>query len=208
MLTGEVQERGTDLETVLDPEARERLKKLERRDPTMTWDAFQKRVRLIFGSFQAAWAERDLKKMRPFFTDALFDTQRYWVEAYRAQGLRNVTENARVEHVELARVVSDRWFDAITIRLRASSLDYTLRDSDGELVSGSSSNERRYTEYWTLIRGASRKSAPRATPECPNCGAPLDVEMAGDCRYCRAKITTGEFDWVLSRIEQDEVYRG
>jgi hypothetical protein len=32
--------------------------------------------------------------------------------------------------------------------------------------------------------------------------------MAGDCRYCRAKVTTGEFDWMLSRIEQDEAYRG
>jgi hypothetical protein len=32
--------------------------------------------------------------------------------------------------------------------------------------------------------------------------------MAGTCKYCQAKVTTGEFDWVLSRIEQDEVYVG
>jgi len=30
----------------------------------------------------------------------------------------------------------------------------------------------------------------------------------GTCTYCQAKVTTGEFDWVLSRIEQDEVYVG
>jgi ferredoxin len=31
--------------------------------------------------------------------------------------------------------------------------------------------------------------------------------MAGSCTHCHAKITSGEFDWVLSRIEQDESYR-
>jgi hypothetical protein len=32
--------------------------------------------------------------------------------------------------------------------------------------------------------------------------------MAGRCNHCDAKITSGEFDWVLSKIEQDESYTG
>jgi hypothetical protein len=76
----------------------------------------------------------------------------------------------------------------------------------GEVVGGSRSEPRAYSEYWTLIRGSSRSGAPRAEPVCPNCGAGLNINMAGQCAYCRAKVTTGEFDWVLSRIEQDEVY--
>jgi hypothetical protein len=32
--------------------------------------------------------------------------------------------------------------------------------------------------------------------------------MAGNCTYCKAKVTSGEFDWVLSQIEQDESYGG
>jgi hypothetical protein len=35
--------------------------------------------------------------------------------------------------------------------------------------------------------------------------------MAGNCRACRAcraHVTSGEFDWVLSKIEQDESYAG
>ena len=37
-------------------------------------------------------------------------------------------------------------------------------------------------------------------------GAALEVNMAGECAYCSSKITSGQFDWVLSRIEQDESY--
>jgi hypothetical protein len=32
--------------------------------------------------------------------------------------------------------------------------------------------------------------------------------MAGICEYCESRVTSGQFDWVLSRIEQDEVYAG
>jgi hypothetical protein len=30
--------------------------------------------------------------------------------------------------------------------------------------------------------------------------------MEGNCAYCGALVTAGDFDWVLSRIEQDDSY--
>jgi len=48
----------------------------------------------------------------------------------------------------------------------------------------------------------------RVDAGCPSCGAPLQIEMAGNCVYCRAKVTSGDFDWVLSKIEQDDSYQG
>lgn len=40
------------------------------------------------------------------------------------------------------------------------------------------------------------------------CGAALAINQAGDCEYCKVRVTTGEFDRVLSRIEQDDSYSG
>ena len=207
LLTTEVEEEGTNFPTIVDPNARQGLDALWQRDQAFQWPEFEKRIGLIFSEFQVAWSNRDLAKMRPFLSDNLFQMQGYWVEAYKTQHLRNVTENARIASIELARIDSDASFDAITVRLFASSLDYTVTD-EGKLVCGSKSRERRYTEYWTLIRGAGRKGPTRTEPVCPNCGAPLAINMVGTCTYCQAKVTTGEFDWVLSRIEQDEVYVG
>jgi hypothetical protein len=109
--------------------------------------------------------------------------------------------------MELARVESDASFDAITVRFWGVSLDYTVND-EGKVIVGSKSRERRYSEYWTLIRGAGRQGPTKTEPVCPNCGAPLAINMVGTCTYCQAKVTSGEFDWVLSRIEQDEAYTG
>ena len=43
---------------------------------------------------------------------------------------------------------------------------------------------------------------------CPNCGAPLAISNAGQCTHCNAEVESGSFDWTLSKIEQDDVYRG
>jgi predicted lipid-binding transport protein (Tim44 family) len=208
MLTGDTKEAGNDEPTLVDPDARDLLRELLAGDPNLTWEAILARISLIFSEFQVAWSARDLGAMRPFLSDRLFEVQRFWVEAYTQQRLRNVSENARILEIELARVSRDRFFDALTVRLWATGLDYTIADDTRKIVSGSRSRERRYSEYWTLVRSASKKGGARADRVCPNCGAPLAINMAGVCTYCQVKVTAGDFDWVLSRIEQDEVYAG
>jgi hypothetical protein len=208
MLTGTTEEQGTDLPTVMDPYVQQRYGELAQKDPQFSWPAFEARVGLIFARMQTSWSNRDWSQARPFVSDNLFQMLGYWIEAYTRAGLRNVTENARVEGTELCRITADRFYDAITVRLYASSTDYTITDAGGKVVGGSRSKTRRYTEYWTLIRGAGKQGQARSDAACPSCGAPLAVEMAGTCTYCKARVTSGEFDWVLSRIEQDEVYQG
>jgi hypothetical protein len=208
LLTGTTDEKGTDRPTLLDSDLGPRFAELTGRDPSFGWPAFQSRVAMIFGAMQTSWSNREWAAVRPYVTDNLFQMLAYWIEAYKKEHLRNVTEGARIEQIELARISSDKFFDALTVRLFATSLDYTITDGDARIVGGSRDKPRRYSEYWTLIRSAGRQGAARADGACPSCGAPLHIEMAGHCTYCRAKVTSGEFDWVLSRIEQDDVYEG
>ena len=129
----------------------------------------------IFAELQIAWSTRDWKRARPFVSDALFQSQLYWMTTYRKQKLRNVTERSRILGVQMAKLTADKFFDAITVRVFASGLDYTVSDETGEVVSGSKTRERYYTEYWTLIRGSLRTGKARAELACPNCGGPLAV---------------------------------
>ncbi|MBN8229541.1 TIM44-like domain-containing protein [Corallococcus macrosporus] len=207
-LTGTTEEQGTELPTVKDSRAQERLNALLHDDPEATPLALRKRLEFIFHEMQTAWAKREWQGMRPFLSDNLFQTQLYWINAYRQAGLRNITENARITNMVLARVTRDAYFDAVTLRVYAVSLDYTVRDGDGQVVGGSRNRERAYSEYWTLIRGRGVHGKPSTQKQCPSCGAPLSINMAGHCTHCQARVTSGEFDWVLSRIEQDESYQG
>ncbi len=207
-LTGTVEEVGTDWPTVVDPELAARSAELAQADPASGEQAIVARLQLIYTELNPAWTACDLRPVRGFVSDGLFDYLQYWVNAYLHQGLRNELRDMRLTRWQLAKVIRDRHFDAVTFRIWASGRDSTVEQATGRVVGGNPNRDRDYSEYWTLIRGSGVRGAPRADKSCPNCGAPLDVNMAGRCTHCDAKITSGEFDWVLSKIEQDESYTG
>jgi predicted lipid-binding transport protein (Tim44 family)/DNA-directed RNA polymerase subunit RPC12/RpoP len=207
-LTSNVREAGTDFPTIFHPQLNARWAELVREDPGVTQEGLNARLQLLYGELNGGWSRRDLTGVRPFVSDGLFDYLQYWTAAYEKQGLRNVLEGMRITDWKTVKIVRDRHYDSLTVRLWGSGRDTTVREATGEVVSGNPHRDRLYSEYWTLIRGAGVKGTPRADKSCPNCGAPLDVNMAGQCEHCGAKITSGEFDWVLSKIEQDDSYTG
>jgi predicted lipid-binding transport protein (Tim44 family) len=207
-LTGTVAERGTHEATVIHPRMRERWAELQVADPAQTTEAIGARLRLIYDELNAGWNARDLGRLRPWVSDGVFDYLRYWLEGYGRNGLENYLVNAALDRWAVVKVVRDAHYDALTIRLWAHGKDYTVAPINGAVVGGSKSQVRHYSEYWTLIRGATVRGAPRAERRCPSCGAELAIAMAGTCSFCQVHVTAGEFDWVLSKIEQDEAYGG
>jgi predicted lipid-binding transport protein (Tim44 family) len=206
-LTRDVPEVGTDLPTVYQADfdaARQRFQAL---NPDFSWPRVKARVQHIFLELQQAWTDLKWEKARPYETDSVFQMHRYWIEAYQRQQLRNVLKDITVEVIDPVRVLTDPFYDALTVRIFARMIDFTA-DAKGNRVSGQSTVPRRFSEYWTFIRRRGAKATAPSSSQCPNCGAPLRINMAGICEYCRGKVTSGEFDWVLSRIEQDEAYQG
>ena len=132
----------------------------------------------------------------------------YWIEAYKREGLRNVVENVVITAMQPVKLQEDAFYQAITLRIWAKGNDYTVDQGDN-VVSGSRTRTRQWSEYWTFIKNREAKdSRVRTELSCPNCGSPLKVNASGICEFCGGKITSGEFDWVLSKIEQDESYAG
>jgi hypothetical protein len=207
-LTADLAEVGSNWPTIYHPALNARWVELAREDPAVSQAALDARLRLIYDELNAAWSRSDLAGVRPYVSDGLFDYLKYWVTAYERQGLRNALDGMRIVEWKTVKVVRDRHYDSLTVRLWGSGRDYTVRQTTGDVVSGDPRHDRFYSEYWALVRGAGVKGAPRADKSCPNCGAPLDVNMAGQCEHCGAKVTSGEFDWVLSKIEQDDSYTG
>jgi hypothetical protein len=206
-LTGTVPERGTDRPTIFDPAFAAAWSVFSRLDPAVTSETMGARLALIHRETTAAWNTQNLAPARGFVSDGLYDYLGYWTSAYRLSALRNIVEDARLVRWEPVKLVSDRFYDALTLRVFATGRDFTL-DARGSVVGGDRSRNRDYSEYWTLIRGASVRGAPRADKACPNCGAELRIAMSGQCEYCKARVTSGNFDWVLSKIEQDDSYEG
>ena len=208
LLTGDVPEVGTDYPTVSQPNLPAVRAAFEENNPSFSWADFQARARMIFNELQEAWSTLKWERARPFETDNIFQMHRYWIEAYQRQGLRNALDQCQMTGMQPVKIKVDTFYNSITLRIFAQGYDYTV-DQNGKVVAGSNRNLRRWSEYWTFVRYSKAKpAAARADLNCPNCGAPLKVNATGICEFCGGKITSGEFDWVLSKIEQDESYTG
>lgn len=203
-------EPGTRGPTVRPPDLPARRRAFEARHPGFDWKAFKARVAFLFGELQQAWSDQSWERARPYETDPLYQVHRFWMERYRRFGLVNRLEDVEILKMELANLDLDPWLESMTVRVWARMRDWTEEVDSGEVVGGSKTQPRTFSEYWTFIRaiGAEDRGAgPKDGRHCPSCGAPLDrVGAAGVCGYCDTKITGGDYDWVLSRIEQDETY--
>lgn len=202
-------ETGTDLPTIQDPELAAQSRALLARHPELVWPDLEMRVRKVFMALQEAWSSGRWEKARPFQTDALFQTHRYWIENYKRAGMRNALDQVQIRRLEPVKVSLDAYYEAVTFRIFASMLDWT-ENSSGQVVGGSKTQVRMFSEYWTFVRMAGGDaSASPDTEHCPSCGAPLDrVDLGGQCGYCGTRIVGAEHAWVLSSITQDEAYRG
>ncbi len=208
-------ERGTEGPTLVDPMIRELgiAFQQEHNIPDMGRYFTELRDSVIIPIFEtiyASWESQDYQPARPLMTDNLFRSHVYWIEAYKKEGLINRLTNLKVTRVEYARIELDNYYEAFTVRIFASVLDYLERKSNGKLIGGSRTRPRQFSEYWTFARrkGAKKPSGEFNPSQCPNCGAPVDMGMTGICSYCKSKVTTGDFSWILVGIVQDEVYLG
>ncbi len=202
------QEVGTDAPTVFDPDLDVATKAFLMRNPGTSLEHLHQRARDVFAALQAAWTSGSWEQARAFETDRLFQIHTFWMDRYRQRGLTNRLEQVQVLDTSLVKIGRDAFFEFATLRIKASMLDYVV-DKHGNLMGGSKDRPRVFSEYWTFIRQAGFDPGKEAaTSSCPSCGAPVKVAMNGRCEYCDANLVSGEFDWTLAKIEQDEAYAG
>lgn len=185
-----------------------RISKEMKANGTLDPSALNARVAHVFSAFREAWTSRDLSATRGLLSEAFLQTQEYWVSEYRRQGLRNVLDESELVATDLVRLETDRYYDLATLHVRARAKDYVV-DESGSLVAGDSVS-RSYGEYWTFVRARPIETLSASATECPRCGAPLVSEgrEANRCKSCDSEVHRVSFDWVLSRIEQEDVYAG
>ncbi|MEZ4319539.1 MAG: TIM44-like domain-containing protein [Myxococcota bacterium] len=196
------------LTTVMQDGLGARLRRFKGRHPEFDSETFKDRVKGVYLAVQDAWSANRWNDARPFVTDPLFQQLRFWIDGYVRHGLRNHLEDVTLHRVQIVKVQDDAWYESITVRIWGSMKDST-QNAAGEVVAGNAEIARNFSEYWTFLRASGTGADSKPSTSCPSCGAPLDrIGSTGVCGYCDSKITTGRFDWVLSRIDQCDGYRG
>jgi predicted lipid-binding transport protein (Tim44 family) len=184
-----------------DPEAG--LAAIRARDPGFDRDVFLGQVQRTFFLVEQGWSQRNSDMSRQVMADGLWQQHRFQIESYRSGGKHNVLDGLSVASLTILAVHTDDNYDTITVRILASSADYDVNDA-GKVIRGNR-NVEQWAEDWTFQRAAGARTPAGGgtmTDKCPNCGAPLELDFSGVCKYCKALVSAGTYDWVLARIAQ------
>jgi len=181
------------------------IAQIQQHDPAFNESDFLSDANRGFFVIQQAWTERKPEISRQVMHDGVWQQHKFQIDQYLSANKQNVLENLAVQNIRVVAVHTDPTYDTIVVRYFASCSDYDidLSDDKRKIVRGSRNIED-WAEDWVYQRSSRAVTKPNQTlkQKCPNCGAPLDLDLAGICKYCKAPVMSGEFDWVLTRIEQ------
>lgn len=183
---------------------------IREQDPDYDNDGFINRVKAAFLTAQDAWCAHNLEHLRPFVSDGICERWQMQLAEQKENDIRDQMDNLQVETVLLEHHERCGNVEELTVMIRAGAIDRRVRLSDGRPLPGNTQYEV-FIEFWTFIRRSGTRSlrGKKGLMEgnCPNCGGEIGINQSAKCTYCRALLRSGEFDWVLSEISQESVYR-
>ncbi len=179
------------------------MEEYTRLDPGFDAAALTEKLSNLYVQMQNCWTARDIEPVRPFFTDALWSQMDRQLDLLRRGGRTNYVERIAVLGVALRGYYQAGGEDHLVAEVRARIVDYTLEDQSGKLLSGDRGREKFMTYEWELTRPGGQTTAAGdgvRTVNCPNCGAPLSLNVSARCPYCGSLVELHEHDWAICAI--------
>lgn len=173
-------------------------------DPNFSKEKFLSWAEQVFVQLQQAWTERDWKKARPFESSELFNLHKSQLDEYIRNGTINIMENVCVNESFLCDYAAEEKYEFLTVFMNTRYNDYVVKEDTKQVLKGDPN--RTYNVQYKLkfmrTKGVTTSEmSNKSTVQCPNCGAPVDVNESGECAYCGTVITNGEHDWVLCNMD-------
>jgi hypothetical protein len=187
------------------------IRRIRWEDPSFDAQGFLRRFSAAFMQIQNAWQRQDMRPVRHFVSDGIFERFTLQLQEQRDMDYRDHMEQIRIESSRFGEATTSPIFDVLTVMVRASAIDYQVSLSKGKFISGNKYSPESFTEYWTFIRrrGVQTDAEKLGLFEghCPNCGDTISLNQTENCASCDALLRSGEYDWVLSEITQGCVWR-
>lgn len=177
---------------------------VDTRDPLFSVTAMQTKLSNLYVQLQDQWCAKDLEPLRPYLSDEL-----YAQSERQLKEIVNARQTPHVERISVLGVNIRGWFerdgkDHIIAELSTRITTYTTQDETGEIIRGNPNLEKFMTYEWDVCRttgGLTKAEEETKVINCPNCGAPVNINSTARCPYCSSIITVNDHDWLLCSIK-------
>lgn len=182
---------------------------IKKTDPNFSEDAFLAWASDIFITLNTAWTKQDWTIIRPFESESLFREHSQQLDEYIRNGTVNYLERVAVKESFIDQFYTDSQYEYIVVKMRTNMIDYVKETATGRITAGDTTTLWNMIHTLTFMRtiGTKTQEHPESVhaANCPNCGAPMNINLAGECPYCQSVVTSGEFNWVLCKFTGENI---
>jgi hypothetical protein len=188
------------------------LQRIKSSDPDFNPDGFMNKAKEIAERLQAAWSAGDMLPVRNYVSQGIFSRYRLQLELMmKDEKLRNVVGDYKIIKIRVGDMSASKSYDTLHVSIYAAARDVMVSaDATDEQAAKvlKSATKAPFTEIYSFTRKVGVKtntSRDWLKGECPNCGyVPDNFSQVNKCSSCGSIYNSGEYDWVLSEITQEE----
>lgn len=191
------------------------LQQLNGTDPDFSPDIFMNKAKTIAERLQQAWSDGDMMPVRNYVSQGVFNRFRLQLELmFEEEKVRNILSDYKVLKVSVTDLSNSKSYQTLHVSLFACARDITVAaNASAEEMQKALATTKKdaFYEVYSFTRKLGTKTNTKSDwlkGECPNCGyVPDNFSETNKCVSCGSIYNSGEFDWVLSEITQQEEWQ-
>ena len=151
-------------------------------------------IKLIIGIMT-----NELKDVRHFLSDELYNRMQTMINENVSNHEIRCFDEPNVKEVNIVETGSDEKYDFVYVDLVSRYMDYYI-DSDTKNYKRGTNDHRIELSHRMLFKKLKGVSVNNTVVKCPSCGANLDPNNSGYCKYCGKTNSAESYDYVLYEV--------
>lgn len=170
-------------------------------DKSFTEASFLAKVDNTYIMLLSAIITNNLSKVDHKIGDKLYDKYKKYLEDLNNNNLRQMYDELNVKSSKIIDIEKNDINYIIKVELVSRYLDYKIDKTTLKKVSGDNTVRIEKKKILTFEKKIDSKDLSNIRT-CPNCGASIDYNHNGMCKYCRSIFNTEDYDWILVDIRE------
>ncbi len=176
------------------------LESLLKHDTNFSESKFKSKVENYFVQIQLSMVTGKIEKIHHLVNDATFEKIKSKVQEDIKNNRIQIFDELNVANVQIVNVEEDNDCFKIEAQIFSKSLEYYIDKNTKEYLSGNNQSRTNKCTFITLKKEKNAKDL-NIVRKCPSCGANIDINTNGQCKYCHRIFDLEKYDWIVTNLE-------
>ncbi len=149
----------------------------------------------IYKTIQYAWMNFDEELIRKNTTDEMYNMYLMQLDTLKVKNQKNIMYDIKYLGSKVKKRYEENGQETIVINMNVSCYDFIIDTRTNNVVRGTAAKVNYYKYELTFVKTVNDKKLD----VCPRCGAPVEENNSGVCKYCKSTLVSDKYTLILSK---------